>query len=151
MAATPRVWPGKVLAVLVPIVSLDLVIQYIVGMGTNVYAPVAGFNSSTDFGLYDFHWDNGWALGVLSIVLVVVAVLSGRARNIAPSVVSLAAVLVAGFAGMAFVSSTPNPAWATLTMSIAFLVSFGAMISFGFQLRTGNTSPVVPAAAASSS
>jgi hypothetical protein len=147
VAPSRRTWPGKVLAILVPIVAIDLVVQYIAGMGTNAYAPAAGFTQNTDFGIYDLHWTNGYVLGVLSIVLVVVAVFSGRARNVASSSVSLAAVLIAAFAGMAFVNSTPNPPWATLTMSFAFLVAFGALVSLMLrQGMPGTTGPVAPAA-----
>jgi hypothetical protein len=125
----------KTLWILVPLVSLDLVVQYIAGLGTNVYAPPNGFTMNTDFGFYDVHFLNGDVLGILSIILVIVAVFSRQIRNVAPSVVILASVIIAGFAGMAFANTTPNPPTLSLTMGIAFLVAFGTAISFMFRMR----------------
>lgn len=126
-----------------PLVGLDLVVQYIAGLGTNAYAPSAGFTMNTEFPIYGVHWDNGLVLGILSIVLVVVSIFSRQGRNIVPAVVSLVAVLIAGFAGMAYVGTSPNPPSATLTMGLAFLVSFAAIMAFNFRLRLG--APAVPA------
>jgi UDP-N-acetylmuramyl pentapeptide phosphotransferase/UDP-N-acetylglucosamine-1-phosphate transferase len=139
-----RTWPTKALTALAPLVAIDLVIQYIAGVGTNAYAPVTGFTMNTAFGIYNVHWLNGFALGILSIVLVIIAVISWQARNIAPAVVSLVAVLVAGIAGMAFVNSTPNPPWATITMGLAFLVAFGAVMGMTFRSRMFSPATGVP-------
>jgi heme A synthase len=134
-----RKWPNRTLAVLLPLVGIDLVIQYIAGLGTNAYAPPAGFNMNTDFGIYNVHWLNGYVLGILSIVLVIVAAFSRQTRVVVPAVVSLAAVLIAAFAGMAFVNSTPNPPSATITMGLAFLVAFSAVMAMMFRGRMQST------------
>jgi len=130
-------------------VGIDLIVQYIAGLGANVYAPASGFTMNTDFGIYDVHWLNGYVVGVLSIVLVVVAVLSRQTRTIVSSSVSFVAVLVSAVAGMAFVNSTPNPASASLVMGVAFLVAFSTVMALMFQLRRsdGPSTPTTTAPA----
>ena len=144
MSPPSRSWPTKALNILVPIVGIDLVIQYIAGLGTSAYAPANGFTMNTDFPIYDVHWLNGYALGVLSIILVLVAVFSRQVRNIAPAVVALAAVIVAAVAGMVFVNSIPNPPIATVTMGIAFLVAFSTGTAWMIGLRMSGTAPSSP-------
>jgi disulfide bond formation protein DsbB len=148
MQPSARTWPSKALAVIVPIVGLDLVIQYIAGMGTNVYAPANGFTMNTDFGIYDLHWVNGYALGILSIVLLVFSAFSRQLRNIAASVVVFGSVIAASIAGMMFVNNTPNPPGASLAMGLAFLVAFATVMAMMFRLRVGDTVPRPPAVAA---
>lgn len=150
MSPSRSSWSTRTLNVLVPLVGLDLVVQYIAGLGANVYAPPNGFTMNTDFGIYDVHWDNGYVLGILSIILVIIAVFSRQPRNIAPSVVSLAAVLAAAFAGMAFINSSPNPPGASLTMGVAFLVAFATIMAFMFRLRREGAVPLAPAPRTSS-
>jgi len=139
VSAAPR-WTSRALSILGPLVAIDLVIQYIAGLGTNAYAPTA-FTSNSDYGWLDVHWDNGYFLGLLCIVLVLVAALSRQGRNIGSALVILAAVLVAGVAGMAFVRTSPNPPSATITMGLAFLVAFGAAISFMIRLMRPRAQP----------
>lgn len=129
----PPTWVGKAQRVLVPLASIDLAIQYILGILTNAYAPGGGFTQNTDFGVYDGHWTNGEVLGVLLIVMVIVVALSRDRPALGMAVVSLIAVVIAGFAGMAFVNATPNPPSATVTMGLAFLVAFGAQQALLFR------------------
>lgn len=136
-----RTWPTRTLNVLLPIVGIDLVIQYITGLGTSAYAPPAGFNMNTDFGIYNVHWLNGYVLGILSIILVVVAVLSRQARNVVPSVVTLVTVIIAAVAGMAFVSSAPNPPAATVAMGVAFILAFSSVLAMMFRVRMAGLRP----------
>lgn len=150
MPTSGRTWPTKTLSFLVPLVGIDLIIQYFAGLGTNAYAPASGFTMNTDFGIYDLHWTNGYVLGILSIALVIIAVFSRQGRNVVPAVVSLAAVLVAAFAGMAFVNTTPNPPWATITMGLAFLVAFSTVIAMMFRLNMARRWPGSPVSPASS-
>jgi len=141
VSPSTRTWPTRTLNVLVPVVGIDLILQYIAGLGSNAYGPSTGFTVNTDFGIYDIHWLNGYVLGILSIILVLVAAISRQARNVLPAIVALAAVLIAGFAGMAFVSSAPNPPGATVTMGIAFLVAFATILAMMFRLRKAVTGP----------
>jgi hypothetical protein len=134
-------WPTKALGVLVPLVGLDLIIQYVAGLGTNVYAPADGFTMNTAFGVYNVHWLNGYVLGILCIVLVIVTVFSRRTGAIAASTIVLLAVLVAGIEGMIFVNNTPNPAGASLAMGLAFLVAFSTVMAMAFRMRMGDGSP----------
>jgi hypothetical protein len=124
----------RTLWVLVPLLALLLVVQYIAGMWTNAYAPSAGFTNNSSFLSLNIHYMVGDVLGVLSIVLVIVAAFSRRLPFVAISVVTLAAVIVAGFAGMAFVSSSPNNPADTMVMALAFIVAFGAILGFAFRL-----------------
>ena len=139
MPPSDRTASHRLLGLLVPIVGLDRVVQYIAGLATNALAPASGFTPGTDFGAYDVHWMNGYVLGILSIALVVVAGRSRKGSNIASSVVNLAAVGVAGFAGMEFVRTSPNSAFATITMGVAFLVCFSAVMAMMFRIRSSET------------
>ena len=130
--------------IIVPIAGLDLLIQYVAGMLTTAYAP-AQFTQNTDFGVYNLHVVNGFALGIILIAAVAIAGLSRTPRNVVATVVAFLGVLVAGFAGMAFVGTTPNDPVATVTMSLAFLVSFSAMMALSFRIMApgGPASPPV--------
>jgi hypothetical protein len=144
VAAAPA-WTTRAVNLLVPLVALDLVVQYIAGLGTDAYAPMEGFTMNTDFGIYDLHWDNGFLLGILAIALVIVAVLSRQIRNVVPAIVALLAVLLAGISGMSFVNSTPNPPSATIAMGVAWLIAFAAVMTMFRFTRGGIGAP--PAAA----
>lgn len=140
-------WVPKVQRVLVPLVSADLTIQYILGLLTNAYAPTAGFTQNTDFGVYDGHWTNGEILGVLMIVSIVIVALRRDRPALGMSILAFLAVLVAGIAGMAFVNATPNPPGATVTMGLAFLVAFGAQQALLFRtFMSSGAAPPAPGA-----
>lgn len=139
-----RPWALKVLRVLVPVTALVLVIQYIAGLGTNVYAPAGGFTNNTDYGWLDFHYTVGDVVGILSILLVIIAVFTARAALIGNSVGVLLGVLIAGFAGSAFVS-TNNPV-DSIVMGIGFLIAFGAAVALAFRVMAAASSPGAPKA-----
>jgi hypothetical protein len=140
-----RPWALRALKLLVPITALLLVVQYIAGLGTNVYAPVSGFNGNSAYGWLDFHYITGDILGVVSILLLIVAVFTARAPLIGNSVGVLASVVIAGIAGMAYVNSTPNNPVDSLVMGVFFLAAFGATISLGFRVMWASTSrPTLP-------
>jgi hypothetical protein len=139
-----RPWALRALKILVPVTALLLVIQYIAGIGTNVYAPAAGFNGNSDFGWLDLHYTTGDVLGIVSILLLVVAVFTARAPLIGNSAGIFASVLIAGLAGMAYINTSPNNPVDSLVMGVFFLVAFGATISLGY--RVMRTSPAAPAA-----
>ena len=69
-----RPWALKAMRVLVPVTALVLVIQYIAGLGTNVYAPAGGFTNNTDYGWLDLHYTVGDVVGILSILLVIAVI-----------------------------------------------------------------------------
>ena len=150
---TPRsTWPQRTLRVLIPIAGILLVIQYVAGLLTNAYGPSAGFTDNTSFPALNLHYLNGDFLGVVAIIVVVVAAFTRQVRFIALSVVMLAAILVAGIAGMAFVSSTPNNPVDTVLMGVAFLVAFWAQLLLAFFaiMRGRGESDAPPASAMSS-
>ena len=134
-------WAPRAQRLLVPLVSVDLALQYIFGILTSAYAPVTGFQASTDFGAYDAHAINGYLLGVLMIVTIAVIALTRDRANLGISIVAFLAVLVAGVAGMAFVNTQPNPALATVTMGLAFLVAFGASQALAFRVMMRPSAP----------
>ncbi|HEV2316030.1 MAG TPA: hypothetical protein VGV89_00435 [Thermoplasmata archaeon] len=130
--STPPSWAGTAVRALAPLSVLLLVGQYLLGLWTNVYAPAGGFNSNTSFPSLDWHYMIGDTLGILAILLIVFAGLSRQVPAIVLSVVLFIAVLVAGFAGQAFVGSTPNPPSASVTMGAMFLVAFVAALGLTF-------------------
>jgi hypothetical protein len=132
-----RTWPGTALKILLPVTGIALVVQYILGLWTNAYAPAAGFTSNTSFPSLDWHYNVGFALGILGILLIVFSALSRRPMNIGLSVVLFAGIAVAGVEGMAFVSTSPNNPVDTMVMGIAFLVSFWASILLGLSVMGG--------------
>jgi hypothetical protein len=133
-----------------PVVGLDLILQYISGLGTNVYAPDGGFNMNTDFGFYDLHAVNGDILGILSILLVIFAVFSRKSGNYVPAIIFFVAVLVAGIAGMVFANDVPNPPLASLTMGLAFLVAFATGLAITFRQMMIPAEPMAPSGGAPS-
>ncbi len=148
MPPTKSTWPYRALRVLIPIAGILLVIQYIAGLYTNAYAPANGFTNNTAFPAINLHYVNGDVLGVVAIIVLIVAAFTRQIRFIGLSVVMLAAILTAGFAGMAFVSSTPNPPVDTVIMGIAFLVAFWAQLLLAAMAmmggRMGWSSPPTP-------
>jgi hypothetical protein len=138
---TAPAWTSKAQKVLLPLVALDLVIQYIAGALTNAYAPAAGFNQNTSFGVYDVHWLNGYVLGVLLIVTLIVVALSRQHRNLAIVVVSFIGFLSAAVSGMAYINSSPNNPVDTSIMAISFLVAFIPIQVLTFHVMMGGESP----------
>ncbi|MCI4349833.1 MAG: hypothetical protein L3J93_06430 [Thermoplasmata archaeon] len=130
-----------------PIAGLAVVIQFVLGMWTNVYGPAGGFTSNTSFPALDWHYMVGDILGVLAILVVIFSVVARRKEYIGLSVVVLAAVLVAGFAGAVFVGSTPNNPTDSIVMALAFLVAFAGLIAYGFFLRGFVPGPMTAVAA----
>jgi hypothetical protein len=138
-------WTRTAQRIVLPLAGLDLTLQYIAGLMTNAYAPAAGFTQNTDFGWYDLHWTNGYVLGILMIITLVVVGLSRNYRNLAAAAIAFVAVVVAAFAGMAFVNTTPNPPTATAVMGLAFLVAFAALMALSFRaMATRERPPPTP-------
>jgi hypothetical protein len=127
-------WTSKALRVLVPVVGIDLVVQYIAGVLTNAYAPAGGFTDSTDFGVYDLHGLNGYALGIVLLATLVVVGLSRQYLHLGLVAVAFAGSLTAAVAGLAFVGATPNPPAATTLLGAAFLVAFVPIQFLAFRL-----------------
>jgi heme A synthase len=139
-------WTTKALSILLPIVGLDLGIQYIAGLGANAYAPASGFTTNTAFAVYNVHFLNAYVLGVLTLLLLIVAGFSRLPKNIAPAAVTFVAVLVAALTGMAFIRTTPNPPLATIAMGLAFLVAFAATLAWMVRLNMARPGGSVTAA-----
>jgi hypothetical protein len=128
---------------------LLLILQYFLGLWTNVYAPAqfSNFNSSANYSpaLYA-HIDNGFVLFFLGIVAVILAALSRRVRTIVPAVVLVASIYGAGYFGMAYVNATPNTPIDSFGMGALFLValfSAGALLMGSMRARTAPSAPVV--------
>ena len=117
-------WSLRALQITSVITTALLVVQYIAGLLTNAYAPASGFTSNSSWWALNIHYTVGMVLGILAIILVIVAALTRRGLYIALAVVTLVGVLAAGFAGMAFVGSSPNAPIYSVEMGVAFLVAF---------------------------
>jgi hypothetical protein len=145
-------WPLRALQITSVITTAALVVQYIAGLLTNAYAPASGFTSNSDWWAINLHWTFGYVLGVLAIILVIVAALTRRGLYIALAVVTLLGVLAAGFAGMAFVSSTPNAPIYSVEMGVAFLVAFiTSFLLAGMTMMGGGTGRPSPSTASTPS
>lgn len=126
-------WATRALGVVTGVTLLLLLVQYMLGLWTADYAP-ASFTDNTSYPSLDWHYNVGFILGFLSIIAVVVAVLTRRARLIAPAVVLLLSVVGAGVMGMRFVGTTPNDPLASFVMGVLFLVAFGSAMGLMTQL-----------------
>jgi hypothetical protein len=133
MAAPPR-WPLTALRYLAPLLLILLVAQYLVGLWTNLYAPVAGFTSQSSFPALDAHYDLGYSLGLLALIAVICAAVARVRPLIVLAALTFLGVLAAGIAGGAFVRTTPNPSTASFVMGAMFLLAFVG--SLGLLYRT---------------
>jgi hypothetical protein len=131
---------------------LLLVLQYCLGLWTNVYAPVqfSNFNSGANYSpALNAHIMNGDILFVLGLLAVVFAVFSKRLRLIVPAVVLTLAVFLAGEFGMAFVNATPNAPIDSFAMGVTFLFAlFGAGALAGLARAERPPATAAPAATA---
>ena len=107
-----------------------LILQYVVGLWTNVYAPAQfdSFDSGANYPLaLNVHIVNGDVLFLLSVAAVVVTALGRQWRLVVPAVVLAASVYVAGQFGMMYVNTSPNDPVYSFGMGVTFLVAlFGA-------------------------
>lgn len=140
-------WPLRALRIVLGIFGILLVIQYFLGLYTNVYAPSSGFTGNSSSTSLDWHYNLGYTLGVLAILAVVFAVLTRAGRLIGPAVVMFLGVLIAGIFGGAFVNSTPNNPAYSIGMGLAFLIAFALAIVTSFFLRAIESPEKAPASA----
>jgi hypothetical protein len=125
-------WPHKALRILVPVTGLLLVVQYLLGLWTNAYAPSSGFTDNTSFPSLDWHYNIGFALGILAVLVLILAALTRRIPYVGFAVLLLVGVAVAGISGMGFVHTMPNPPVDAVVMGIGFLVAFWASLALGW-------------------
>jgi heme A synthase len=148
--SSPPGWATKAVGGIAVIALIVLVIQYLVGMWTNLYSP-ATFTTDSSYPALDAHYNLGFALGIIGIIGIVFAAITRNVRMIAPAVGLFVWIFVAGFAGMAFVSDTPNNPVYSFVMSVAFLLAFVSALALLFQSmgRFGwRREPVPPTATA---
>ena len=117
-----RKWLTLVLA-LAGVEMLLLAAQYFLGLWTNVYAP-SMFTSNSSFPSLDWHYNIGYILFLLGIVVLIFAGLARDLRLILSAIVVVATVYAAGAFGAAFVSSSPNDPLDSFGMGVMFLVAF---------------------------
>ncbi len=130
--------------------ATSILIEGIAGALTNAYGP-SSFTANPSFWQFALHWYFGYAVGVIDLVLIVLAVRSGNSRFVALAAVTLLAVAAAGASGMLFVRSSPNDQTYSIAMAVSFAVAFVANVILnvliGRQLRT--VRPGSPTVAAS--
>ncbi|MCI4317369.1 MAG: hypothetical protein L3J96_02425 [Thermoplasmata archaeon] len=120
-----RPWVPKARAAFAGLTMLLLVVQYLLGLWTNLYGPTA-YTSNTSFPALDAHYNVGFALFFTALILLVLTGLSRELRLVVPAVVGLVAIILAGVYGMMYVGSTPNAPIDSFLMGLMFLVAFGA-------------------------
>jgi hypothetical protein len=132
-------WSLRALQITSIVTTAALVVQYIAGLLTNAYAPASGFTTNSDWWAINIHWTFGYAL-------------TRRGRYVGLAVVTLLGVIAAGFAGMAFVASTPNAPIYSVEMGVAFLVAFTtSFLLAGMTMMTGGTVRTSPATTSTAS
>jgi len=149
----PPSWARSGILYLAIVVEALLVLQYALGLWTNVYGVglnAAGlYTSSSSGSTYSAHVDLGYLLGLLSLLIVILAALHRQARVIAQSVFLLLWIGIAGVTGRLFVTGSPNPAIDSFLMGLAFLFAFGTGIGLVVTLlRARTTGPAAPPAGA---
>ena len=112
---------------------LLLVIQYLTGLWTSVYAPIQ-FTASSSYPPLLAHYGAGYALGLVALIIVVLAALSHQRRLLAPALGLIVGVVLAAVFGMGFVRSAPNDPADSFLMGLFFLVAFGAAMNIAFSL-----------------
>jgi hypothetical membrane protein len=132
VTGTAPAWSWKVLRILVPVTGLLLVVQYLLGLWTNAYAPASGFTDNTSFPSLDWHYNIGFLLGILGILVVIVAAFTRKVPYVGFGLLLLAGIALAGIAGMRYVGTTPNAPLDAVLMGIGFLVAFWASLALGW-------------------
>jgi hypothetical protein len=144
-----RTWFTLVL-ILAGVEMLLLVAQYCLGLWTNVYAP-AMFTSNSSFPSLDWHYNIGYILFLLGVVVLIFAGLARDPRLVLSAIVVVVAVYVAGSLGAAYVSSSPNNPLDSFGMGAMFLVAFladAATLMLASRARrnpAASPAPVAPA------
>lgn len=149
--AALRNWPRAV-AYVGGIALALLILQYVLGLWTDVYAPAqfASFDSGSNYApSLRAHIVTGDVLFLVSAVAVVLAAISRRLLLIVPAVVLLVSIFGAGEFGMAFVNSAPNDpidSFAMGTLFLAALFTSAALVMFSQRARaTAGPAPSVSA------
>jgi heme A synthase len=119
---------------------LLLVAQYLLGLWTSAYAP-GQFTATPSYPPLVAHYGIGYALAVASLVVLILAALSGSRRLQAPAVGLIIGVALAAVFGLEFVRSAPNNPIDSFAMGLMFLVAFGAAMNLSFSLMRSGTTP----------
>lgn len=145
MEPTARPRYGALLMALIGLVGLLLILQYLAGLWTDVNA-MGPFTTNSSSPALDLHYDLGYALGILSLVALIVSTMAKRWRLVPFTAVTFISVLVAGVAGGDFVRT--NDGFASFVMGTFFLVAFGSnfMASMVLRRQRATLPPLAPAA-----
>ncbi|HEV2519415.1 MAG TPA: hypothetical protein VGX00_02175 [Thermoplasmata archaeon] len=144
MADSPSRWV-RALRPVSMVTMAGLTVQYVAGLLANAYAPSNGFTENTDYWQLNLHWDFGYVLGALALILLIVAALTRKRTFIGLSTVTFAGVLSAAIFGMLYVRSTPNDPLFTVAMGFSFLVAFTSnfiLTRFALPPSPAATSPI---------
>jgi hypothetical protein len=121
---TRRTWLTWVMT-LAGVELLLLIAQYFLGLWTNVYAP-SMFTSNSSFPSLNWHYNVGFMLFFVGIVVLILTALARDWRLILSGVVVVIAVYSAGMFGADYVSSSPNNPLDSFGMGTMFLVALFA-------------------------
>ncbi len=151
--AKPRKW-GRVVTYLAGAALVLLLVQYFLGLWTNVYAPAqfASFDHGSGANYppsLNVHITIADVLFLLSIVALVFAALARQLRLIVASIVLMVSIFVAGEFGMAFVNSAPNDPIDSFGMGAMFLValfSAAALVMLSARARSAEGPEATPTA-----
>ena len=127
---------------------LLLVAQYLLGLWTNPYVPASGFTSNSSSPALDWHYNVGFILGILGIVAIALASVSRRLPLAPLAVLLFLSVIVAGPAGGAYVTATPNPSNDSFLMGAVFLLAVLSAFGLVYQVWKGtpgaSSTPAAP-------
>jgi hypothetical protein len=145
----PRPWVPGALFYLVGITLVLLVVQYLLGIWTNAYAPGMFSPSNRSFAPLGFHVIVGYLVGIVAVMMLIVAALSKHPRYIGQSVGVVVGIGLAGLFGMLYVDSTPNDPAYSFGMGLMFLIAFGACAALAYAvwgIRPAMPAPPTPTA-----
>ena len=138
-----------------------VVVQYVLGVGTNLFATPFDVHGAGTSNWLEGHFNNGLILGVVSILTIVFAAVSRKRRLLALSAGLTASVVLAGVFGILYEASascpspgcsvSDNPAY-SFAMAIMFLLALLSGVGLTMESWAGrtprNSSPLSSAAAA---
>ena len=153
VTTTSRIWPDRVLLILLPVAGLLLVLEVPFRPLDERVRPVERFHVGDFLPSPQPPLRRGYALGVVVVVIALVSLFTGQRRAVLLAVVLAVSVGWAGVSGSLFIRSSPNNPMYSVSMGLAFLIAFWAalmLVTMAVKRRSqGNPASTAPSMASS--